>query len=100
MYFYYTFSLSLPLSFSLSLSLLLSLPPSPSLSSNYTILSFSCPLTDIMRVGAKDGDSIEEALSRIQTYLCRNHSDEKLEMKLAKVRQRTLLATSQQTVRE
>ena len=53
-----------------------------------------------MRVGAKDGDSIEEALSRIQTYLCRNHSDEKLEMKLAKVRQRTLLATSQQTVRE
>ena len=81
----------------ISLLFLLLLFSSLSLS-NYTILSISCPLSDIVKVAARDGDVIEEASMRIQRYLCRNHSDEKLEMKLAKIRQKTLLATSQQSV--
>ena len=50
------------------------------------------------RVAGKEGVGVDEALARIQSYLCRNHSDERLGIELAKRHQLRLLTTSQQSV--
>ncbi len=101
------FSLSLSLSLSLSPPLFLSplfhflspsSSPSPSLPSlsNFLLRSLPTPVHDIAKVVSKDG--VEEAMSRIQRYLCRNHSDERFTIELAKRHQHRLLLTSQQSV--
>ena len=55
------------------------------------------PLYDIGRAG-KD-PSIEEAVQKLQVFLCRNHSDERLKVELAARHRHRLLTATQQSVR-
>ena len=64
--------------------------------SNFLIRSLPIPVHDLSKVVNKEG--VEEAVARIQCYLCRNHSDERFGIELAKRHQHRLLLTSQQSV--
>jgi hypothetical protein len=63
---------------------------------NFTLLSLPIPSLDVSRAVIKDVD-IDKPLGRIQSYLCRNHSDARTEIELAKRHQLRLLTTSQQS---
>ena len=64
--------------------------------SNFLIRSMPIPVHDLAKVVNKEG--VEEAVARIQCYLCRNHSDERFGIELAKRHQHRLLLASQQSV--
>ncbi len=54
------------------------------------------PLHDITRAGKDPG--VEEAVQKIQVFLCRNHSDERVKIELATRHRRRLLTATQQSV--
>ena len=68
-------------------------PPSTPPSSNYTLQVMPLPLHDISKAG-----KVEHAVQRIQLYLCRNHSDERLKVELAARHRYRLLTATQQSV--
>lgn len=51
------------------------------------------PLYDITKAGR-----VEDSVQRIQLYLCRNHSDERLKVELAARHRHRLLTATQQSV--
>ena len=51
------------------------------------------PLHDITKAGR-----VEDSVQRIQLYLCRNHSDERLKVELAARHRHRLLTATQQSV--
>ena len=53
------------------------------------------PLYDITKAG-----KVEDTVQRIQLYLCRNHSDERLKVELAARHRHRLLTATQQSVSE
>jgi len=78
-------------------SVVSALVPSIHSHSNYTIRTMPLPLYDIGRAG-KD-PSIEQAVQKLQVFLCRNHSDERLKVELAARHRHRLLTATQQSVR-
>ena len=62
--------------------------------SNYTLQVMPLPLYDI----SKSAGRVEDSVQRIQTYLCRNHSDERLKVELAARHRHRLLTATQQSV--
>ena len=61
--------------------------------SNYTLRAMPLPLHDITKAGR-----VEDSVQRIQLYLCRNHSDERLKVELAARHRHRLLTATQQSV--
>ena len=64
--------------------------------SNCTLRSFPLPIHDLCRAVGKDG--VDTAVTRIQQYIARNHSDERLGIELVARHQERLFATAQQSV--
>ncbi|CAI8056021.1 F-actin-uncapping protein LRRC16A [Geodia barretti] len=70
-----------------------------SMEHNYTLRVMPIPLYDIGKAAAREPRELETEVQRIQVYLCRNHSDERLKIELAaRHRQRLLTATQQSGV--
>ena len=73
--------------------------PSSLISSNYTLRVMPVPLHDIGRAAAREPREVESEVQRMQVYLCRNHSDERLKIELAARHRQRLLTATQQSVR-
>ena len=74
-------------------------PPILSVYSNYTLRVMPVPLYDIGKAAAREPRELETEVQRIQVYLCRNHSDERLKIELAARHRQRLLTATQQSVR-
>ena len=58
------------------------------------------PLHDIGRAAPREPQEVEEVVQKMQVYLCRNHSDERLKIELAARHRQRLLTATQQSVSE
>ena len=56
------------------------------------------PLHDMVRAVAREPQEVEAELQKMQVYLCRNHSDERLKIELAARHRQRLLTATQQSV--
>ena len=57
------------------------------------------PLYDIGKATAREPQEVEREVQKMQVYLCRNHSDERLKVELAARHRQRLLTATQQSVR-
>ena len=58
------------------------------------------PLYDIGKAAIREPTGVEAEVQKMQVYLCRNHSDERLKIELAARHRQRLLTATQQSVSE